>query len=71
MFARFDFTRPRTIVLAALVIGALAGLAGAVFHTVATEPRIDDAIAIEEAAAEAEADHAMTGEEADDSRPSK
>lgn len=63
MFARFDFTRPRTIVLAALLIGLLAGLAGAVFHTVATEPRIDDAIAIEEAAAEA--DHAMSGGEAD------
>ena len=62
MFARFDFTRPRTIVLAALFIGALAGLGGAVFHTVATEPRVDDAIAIEEAAAEA--DHAMA--DADD-----
>lgn len=64
MFARFDFTRPRTIVLAALLIGALAGLGGAVFHTVATEPRVDDAIAIEEAAAES--DHAMSGESADD-----
>jgi predicted cobalt transporter CbtA len=64
VFARFDFTRPRTIVLAALLIGVLAGLAGAVFHTVATEPRVDDAIAIEEAAAEA--DHAMSGGEADD-----
>ena len=63
MFARFDFTRPRTIVLAALLIGVLAGLAGAVFHTVATEPRVDDAIAIEEAAAEA--DHAMSGGESD------
>ena len=63
MFARFDFTRPRTIVLAALLIGVLAGLAGAVFHTVATEPRVDDAIAIEEAAAEA--DHAMAGGEAE------
>lgn len=51
MFARFDFTRPRTIVVAAVLVGLLAGLAGAVFHAVATEPRIDDAIAIEEAAA--------------------
>jgi predicted cobalt transporter CbtA len=59
VFARFDFTRPRTIVVAALLIGVLAGLAGAVFHTIATEPRVDDAIAIEEAAAEAEAGHAM------------
>jgi predicted cobalt transporter CbtA len=64
VFARLDFTRPRTIVLAALLIGALAGLGGAVFHTIATEPRVDDAIAIEEAAAEA--DHAMSGEAADD-----
>ena len=53
MLARLDFTRPRTIVVAALLIGALAGVAGAVFHTVATEPRIDEAIAIEEAAAHA------------------
>ena len=58
MFARVDFTRPRTIVLAAVLIGVLAGLGGAVFHTVATEPRVDDAIAIEEAAAEA--DHSMS-----------
>jgi predicted cobalt transporter CbtA len=63
VFARFDFTRPRTIVVAALLIGVLAGLGGAVFHTVATEPRVDDAIAIEEAAAEA--DHAAAGGEAE------
>ena len=61
MFARFDFTRPRTIVLVALLIGVLAGLGGAVFHTIATEPRVEDAIAIEEAAVEA--DHAMAGGE--------
>jgi predicted cobalt transporter CbtA len=60
VFARFDFTRPRTIVVAALLIGLLAGLAGAVFHTVATEPRIDDAVAIEEAA---KAEHATAGGE--------
>jgi hypothetical protein len=53
MLARFDFTRPRTIVVAAVLIGALSGLAGAVFHSVATEPRIDEAIALEEAAAAA------------------
>jgi len=54
MLARFDFTRPRTIVVAAVLIGALSGLAGAVFHTIATEPRVDDAIAIEEANAAAQ-----------------
>jgi predicted cobalt transporter CbtA len=48
VFARFDFTRPRTIVLAALLIGALAGLVGATYATVVTEPRVDDAIALEE-----------------------
>lgn len=55
MLARFDFTRARTIVVAAVLVGAVAGLAGAAFHSVVTEPRIDEAIAIEEAAA---ADHA-------------
>ncbi len=64
MLSRLDFSRPRTIVLAALILGIAAGLAGAVFHTVATEPRIEDAIDIEEAAAEA--DHAMAGEEPGD-----
>jgi predicted cobalt transporter CbtA len=63
VLARLDFTRPRTIVLVALLIGALAGLAGAVFHTVATEPRIDEAIAIEEAAA---AEHTTSGDPGDD-----
>jgi predicted cobalt transporter CbtA len=74
MLARFDFTRPRTIVVAAVLLGALAGLAGAVFHSVATEPRIDEAIAIEEAAAEAApaesgADHA--GEEDEEATVSR
>jgi predicted cobalt transporter CbtA len=62
MFDRFDFTRPRTIVVAALLVGVLAGLAGAVFHSIATEPRIDDAIALEEAAAQAEPTHAAEEE---------
>ena len=51
MLARLDFTRPRTIVVAAVLVGVVAGLAGAVFHSVATEARIDEAIALEEAAA--------------------
>jgi predicted cobalt transporter CbtA len=53
VLARFDFTRPRTIVAAALLLGVVAGLAGAVFHSIATEPRVDDAIALEEAVAQA------------------
>ncbi|HEX5366564.1 MAG TPA: CbtA family protein [Acidimicrobiales bacterium] len=52
MLARADFARPRTIVVAALVLGVVAGLAGAVFHTVATEPRLDEAVALEEAGGE-------------------
>lgn len=74
MLSRFDFTRPRTIVLAAVLIGALSGVGGALFHSVVTEPRIDDAIAIEEAAGEAVpamSDHAGatdTGDEVSVSR---
>lgn len=48
MLTRFDFTRPRTIVLAALLVGALAGLVGAAYASVVTEPRVDDAIALED-----------------------
>jgi predicted cobalt transporter CbtA len=51
MLARFDFTRPRTILVAAVLVGVAAGLVGAVFHSIVTEPRVDDAIALEEAAA--------------------
>ncbi|HET8621519.1 MAG TPA: CbtA family protein [Acidimicrobiales bacterium] len=58
MLARFDFTRPRTIIVAAVLLGVAAGLAGAVFHSIVTEPRVDDAIALEEAAA----DHGGDGE---------
>jgi len=59
MLARLDFTRPRTIVAAAVLIGILAGLCGAIFGSVVTEPRVDDAIALEEQRA--------TDEHADDS----
>jgi predicted cobalt transporter CbtA len=51
VLTRFDFTRPLTIVVAAVLIGILAGLGGAIFATIVTEPRIDDAIALEEARA--------------------
>jgi predicted cobalt transporter CbtA len=69
MLARFDFTRPRTIVVAALLIGALAGLGGAIFHSIVTEPRVDDAIAIEEAAAQAAPMTATGHAEGDDDEP--
>jgi predicted cobalt transporter CbtA len=51
VLARFDFTRPRTIIVAAVLVGVLAGLLGAVFHAVVTEPRVEDAIDLEEEAA--------------------
>jgi predicted cobalt transporter CbtA len=63
MLARLDFTRPRTIVAAAVLIGILAGLCGAIFATVVTEPRIDEAIALEEQRA---AEHVGEGEEGDE-----
>jgi len=61
MLARLDFTRPRTIVAAAVLIGMLAGLCGAIFATVVTEPRVDDAIALEDQRA-AEHGNADTGD---------
>jgi predicted cobalt transporter CbtA len=63
VLTRFDFTRPLTIVVAAVLIGILSGLGGAVFATVVTEPRVDDAIALEEARAAREpAGDAATGD---------
>jgi predicted cobalt transporter CbtA len=46
---RFDPARPRSVVLWAVATGLLAGLAVAGYHTLVSEPLIDDAIAIEEA----------------------
>lgn len=67
MLARFDFTRPRTIVAVAVLIGVLSGLGGAVFHSVVTEPRVDEAVALEsQAVDEAEADAAGGAEAHDD-----
>jgi predicted cobalt transporter CbtA len=48
---RVDPTRLRSLVLVAALLGLVAGLAGAAFATVAAEPAVDDAIAIEEEAA--------------------
>ena len=66
VLARYDFTRPRTIIVAAVLLGVVAGLVGAVFHTVVTEPRVDDAIALEEAGADHGGDGAATGEDGED-----
>jgi predicted cobalt transporter CbtA len=50
---RVDPTRLGSLALAAGVVGLLAGIVAAVFASVAAEPAIDDAIAIEEANAAA------------------
>jgi hypothetical protein len=51
-----DSTGVRTVLLAVLAAGLLAGLAAGIFHYVATEPVIEQAIALESAAA-TDADH--------------
>jgi predicted cobalt transporter CbtA len=56
MLSRFDPARPASALLGALVIGMLAGLVSATFLSVTGEPSIEDAIAIEEANAAAEAE---------------
>lgn len=58
LLRRVDPARPRAVVVTAVVVGVLAGLTAAVFLSVAGEPAIEDAIALEEAAADpAAADH--------------
>jgi len=59
-----DFARPRSVIGWAVVCGVAAGLVAATYFSIAGEPAIDDAIAIEEAlagagdtAADAEAGH--------------
>ncbi len=49
--------RLRSLALAAALVGALAGLVAAAFATVAAEPAIEDAIAIEDAAAVLDVGH--------------
>jgi predicted cobalt transporter CbtA len=58
MLNRIDMTRPRSVVGWAVLFGLMAGLVAAVYFSVAAEPVIDDAIAIEDAegAAAGEAD---------------
>jgi predicted cobalt transporter CbtA len=58
VLARLDFTRPRTIVVAAMLIGVLSGVGGAVFHSVVTEPRVDEAVALESRAGDEADAHA-------------
>lgn len=70
LLARADPARLRPLVAAAALIGVLAGLAAATFASVAGEPLISDAIAIEETNAAAHPEPASSGhhEEASVSR---
>lgn len=64
MFSRFDPARPTSALLAAMLVGVVAGLASAAFLSLTGEPSIEDAIAIEEANADREAEHlGATGHE--------
>ncbi|MGH9042331.1 MAG: CbtA family protein, partial [Acidimicrobiia bacterium] len=55
MLRRFDPSRPLSVVVGAVVLGILAGFVSAAFLAITGEPSIEDAIAIEEANAAAEA----------------
>jgi len=46
---RFDPARLRSVIVAALIVGLLAGLASAVLHSITGEPLVRDAITLEEA----------------------
>jgi predicted cobalt transporter CbtA len=58
LWQRVDASRLRSLGVAAAVVGLLAGIVGATFASIAGEPAVDDAIAIEEAHAAAQAEHA-------------
>jgi predicted cobalt transporter CbtA len=56
LWQRVDTSRLRSLAVAAAVVGLLAGVVGATFALIAGEPAVDDAIAIEEANAAAQAE---------------
>jgi predicted cobalt transporter CbtA len=62
---RIDPGRLGSLALTAAVLGIVAGLVAALFATVAAEPAVDEAIAIEEAAAQADPMTAGDGADAD------
>jgi predicted cobalt transporter CbtA len=70
LLERVDPSRLASLALTAVLVGLLAGLAGATFARIAGEPLVDDAIAIEEAnaAADPDADDPHAAEEATVSR---
>jgi Probable cobalt transporter subunit (CbtA). len=63
MFSRFDPARPASALLAAMLVGVVAGLGSAAFLSLTGEPSIEDAIDIEEANAAKEAEHLGAGHE--------
>jgi predicted cobalt transporter CbtA len=56
LWQRVDASRLRSLAVAAAVVGLLAGVVGATFALIAGEPAVDEAIAIEEANAAAQAE---------------
>jgi predicted cobalt transporter CbtA len=69
LWQRVDPSRLRSLAIAGAVVGLLAGVVGAAFASVAGEPAVDDAIAIEQAnAAEPEHPAAHSDDEASVSR---
>jgi predicted cobalt transporter CbtA len=69
LWQRVDPSRLRSLAIAGAVVGLLAGVVGAAFASVAGEPAVDDAIAIEQAnSAEPEYSAAHSDDEASVSR---
>jgi len=66
MLGRFDAARLRSVVLAAVLLGALAGLSSALLLTATGEPSLSQAITLERERADAEAKTASGGERAAD-----
>jgi predicted cobalt transporter CbtA len=63
MLKRLDSARPRSVVGWAVMVGVVAGLLAASYHSIVSEPLIDDAIAIEDARIAAADDHAAEPEQ--------
>ncbi len=61
LITRFDPARPRSVAVAAVLVGLLAGLLAALFLEVTGEPSIQEAINIEQAAADAAGHQAGAG----------
>ncbi len=69
VITRFDPARPRSVAVAAVLVGLLAGLLAALFLEVTGEPSIQEAINIEQATASAAAEHHAGAEPAEPGEP--